>query len=111
MEAKNTTPTLRDNERIIRQSQLDRAIDMCKLFEIKPTLREVLRLSQLLTNFQYDWNLNNYELVKFEQHFNQKTSDKITEHIPHQQTAVTQPSSKGSSPYQLRNAKENKGRL
>jgi hypothetical protein len=111
MEAKNTNPAVRENERIIRQSQLERAIELMKLFEIKPTLREVLRLSQILTNFQYDWNLNHYELVKFEKHFNQVTGEKLLDSIPHHSTdKPLDKQAKGPSSLTLAQAKENKGR-
>lgn len=111
MEAKNTNPALRENERIIRQSQLERAIELFKLFEIKPTLREVLRLSQILTNFQYDWNLSHYELVKFENHFNQITNGKLLDSVPHQVAdKPLEKQSKAPSTFQLAAAKQNKGR-
>lgn len=111
MEAKNTTPPIRENERIIRQSQLERAIEMFELFEVKPTLREVLRLSQLLTNFQYDWNVHNYELIKFENHFKQKANEKLLDSVPHH--VVDKPyekQEKSPSSFQLADAKKNKGR-
>jgi hypothetical protein len=111
MEAKNTNPVLRENEIEIRQTQLQTALDMFHLFQVKPTLREVLRLSQILTNFQYDWNLANYELVKFEKHFGLESSSKLMETIPHingDKPHVKQ--EKGPSPYQLAAAKENKNR-
>lgn len=109
MEAKKQE--LRENERIIRQSQLERAIEMFQLFEIKPTLREVLRLSQILTNFQYDWNLAHYELVKFEQHFQQVTNGKLLDSVPHQVTdKPLDKQAKGPSSFALAQAKQNKGR-
>ena len=111
MEAKNTKPVLRENEMDIRQTQLERALEMFQLFQVKPTLREVLRLSQILTNFQYDWNLANYELIKFEKHFGLISSDKLMETIPHSngdKPHVKQ--EKGPSPYQLSAAKESKNR-
>jgi len=111
MEAKNTNPAVRENERIIRQSQLERAIELFKLFEVKPTLREVLRLSQILTNFQYDWNLSHYELVKFEKYFNQVTNEKLLDSVPHHSTdKPLEKQSKAPSTFQLAQAKENKGR-
>jgi hypothetical protein len=111
MEAKNTNPAVRENERIIRQSQLERAIEMFKLFEVKPTLREVLRLSQILTNFQYDWNLNHYELVKFENYFKQVTNERLLDSVPHHSTdKPLEKQSKAPSTFQLAQAKENKGR-
>ena len=95
MEQKNNEiqfnkPSTRDSEHIIRQSQLERAIELFKLFEVKPTLREVLRLSQLLTDFQYNWNLNSYHLIKFEQHFQQKPNESLLNEAPHIRTGVSQ---------------------
>ena len=101
----------RNGESIIRQSQLERAIEIFKLMEVKPSLREILRLSQILTEFQYTWNLNNYELIKFEKHFNQTTSNELLSSVPH--TSVDKPlekQQKTSSAYQLAEAKKTKGR-
>lgn len=110
MEAKKQE--LRENERIIRQSQLERAIEMFQLFEVKPTLREVLRLSQILTNFQYDWNLSHYELVKFENHFKQVTNEKLLDSVPHQVAdKPLEKQQKGPSTLALAAAKQNKGRV
>jgi hypothetical protein len=111
MEAKNTTASLRENERIIRQSQMERSIELFQLFEVKPTLREVLRLSQLLTNFQYDWNVNNYELMKFENHFKQVADSKLMESIPHINVdKPTRQNDSSVSDYQLSVGKKLKGR-
>lgn len=103
----------RSGECIIRQSQLERAIDLFKLFEVKPSLREVLRLSQILTDFQYSWEINHYEILKFEEHFKQKTNEKLMESIPH--TNPTKPTektgTKSVSEYQTSIAKQLKGKV
>lgn len=101
----------RNGESIIRQSQLERAIEIFTLMEVKPSLREILRLSQILTEFQYTWNLNNYELIKFEKHFNQTTNNELLSSVPH--TSVDKPlvkQERTSSAYQLAEAKKTKGR-
>ena len=59
----------RPSESIIRQSQLERSVEIFTLMEIKPTLKEILRLSQVLTNFQYDWNLQAEEIKMFDKHY------------------------------------------
>lgn len=80
--------------------------------EVKPSLRELLRLSQILTDFQYTWNLNNYEILKFEKHFNQQTSKDLIASIPHQEVdKPLEKQKKAPSAYQLANAKETKGRV
>lgn len=110
MEA-NRQQSKRDGEAIIRQSQLERSIELFQLFEVKPTLREVLRLSQILTNFQYDWNVNNYEILKFEKHFGQSTNDKLLDSVPHvQPDPVTKSKSNPVSDYQSQIAKQLKGK-
>ena len=101
----------RNGESIIRQSQLERAIEIFTLMGVKPSLREILRLSQILTEFQYTWNLNNYELIKFEKHFNQTTNSDLLSGVPH--IAIDKPldkQPKTSSAYQLAEAKKTKGR-
>lgn len=101
----------RNSEGIIRQSQLERAIQIFQLMEIKPSLRELLRLSQILTDFQYTWNLNHYEIIKFEKHFKQETSKSLIDSIPHVEAdkPLTK-RDKAPSQFQLASAKENKGK-
>lgn len=101
----------RNAEGIIRQSQLERAIEIFQLMEIKPSLRELLRLSQILTDFQYTWNINHYEILKFEKHFKQETNTSLLDSIPHHQVdKPLEKQTKAPSQYQLATAKETKGR-
>lgn len=103
----------RDGEAIIRQSQLQRAIELFQLFQVKPTLREVLRLSQVLTDFQYTWELNHYEILNFEQHFKQNASPALMNSTPHQVTSPAQEEKKTKtvSEYQTSVAKQLKGKV
>lgn len=58
----------KDNqELIVRQSQLQRSIELFHLIGIKPSVREVCRLSQILTQFIFDGDVNNPEIKKFEE--------------------------------------------
>jgi hypothetical protein len=54
------------DELIVRQSQMERAIEMFHLLEIKPSVREVCRLSQILTQFIFDGNQNHSDIKQFE---------------------------------------------
>jgi hypothetical protein len=57
----------KDNqELIVRQSQLQRAIELFQLMGIKPSVREVCRLSQILTQFIFDGDQNNPDIKQFE---------------------------------------------
>jgi hypothetical protein len=53
-------------ELIVRQSQLQRAIEMFQLMGIQPSVREVCRLSQILTNFIFEWDEKSEEIKAFE---------------------------------------------
>jgi hypothetical protein len=53
-------------ELIVRQSQLQRAIEMYHLMGIKPSVREVCRLSQILTQFIFDADENHPDIKQFE---------------------------------------------
>ncbi len=68
MEKKPATPKApaSKDELIVRQSQLERAIDMFKLIDYQPSIREVCRLSQILTEFIFTWNENADELKTFD---------------------------------------------
>ena len=68
MEKQNKEAT-RPSESIIRQSQLERSLEVFTLMGIKPSLKEILRLSQILTNFQYDWNLQAEEIKMFDKYY------------------------------------------
>jgi hypothetical protein len=54
------------DELIVRQSQIERAIEMFHLLEIKPSVREVCRLSQILTQFIFDGEVNHPDIKQFE---------------------------------------------
>jgi hypothetical protein len=53
-------------EMIVRQSQLQRSIEIFALLGKKPKLRQILRLSQLLVDFQWTDDLNNDDIKKFD---------------------------------------------
>ena len=57
----------KDNQEIIvRQSQLQRSIEVFQLLGIKPSVREVCRLSQILTQFIFDGDQNHPDIKQFE---------------------------------------------
>jgi|LakMenEpi03Aug12_release.lakeMendotaPanAssembly.Ray.scaffolds.fasta_scaffold349270_4 hypothetical protein len=57
----------KDNQEVIvRQSQLQRSIELFQLLNIKPSVREVCRLSQILTQFIFDGDINNNDIKQFE---------------------------------------------
>ena len=58
-------PVTKD-ELIVRQSQMERSIELFKLLEIKPSVREVCRLSQILTQFIFDGDQNHPDIKQFE---------------------------------------------
>ena len=58
----------KDNqELIVRQSQLQRSIELFQLIGIKPSVREVCRLSQILTDFIFNGDYNSADIKKFEE--------------------------------------------
>jgi len=113
MGAKNINEPTRNGECIIRQSQLERAIELFKLFEVKPTLREVLRLSQVLTDFQYNWELNTYSIMQFENHFKQESKSGLLDIVPHINSKPIEETTKTKtvSEYQKSVAKHLKGKI
>lgn len=61
----------KDNqELIVRQSQLQRSIELFQLMGIKPSVREVCRLSQILTQFIFDGDVNSKDIKQFEKVMN-----------------------------------------
>jgi hypothetical protein len=54
------------DEIIIRQSQLQRSVEIFQLTGRKPSVREICRLSKLLSNFIWTWNEDAEELRKFD---------------------------------------------
>jgi hypothetical protein len=59
----------RNGESIIRQSQLERSVEIFTLLGIQPSLKGILRLSQILVEFQYDWDLQSADIEKFDIHY------------------------------------------
>lgn len=59
----------RNSESIIRQSQLERSLEIFTLLGLKPSLKSILRLSQILVEFQYDWDLESKDIEKFDIHY------------------------------------------
>lgn len=64
------------DELIVRQSQMDRAIQLFHLLELKPSVKEVCRLSQILTEFIFTWDIDNADLNNFNNHVNKINSQK-----------------------------------
>lgn len=54
------------DEVIVRQSQMQRAIELYTLINYQPTVVEVCRLSQILTEFIFTWDLKAKELKDFD---------------------------------------------
>jgi hypothetical protein len=54
------------DEMIVRQSQMERSIELFHLFGIKPSLQEVCRLSQILTQFIFDGDHKSADIKQFE---------------------------------------------
>lgn len=75
MEEKVLPPT--KDEIIVRQSQMQRAIEMYDLLGVRPSIREVCRLSKLLTEFIFTWDLNNEKLKKFDEHITKTMLEQI----------------------------------
>lgn len=69
------------DELIVRQSQMERAIDVCKLLEYKPTLIQLLRISQVLTQFIFDWDLKNPDLRKLSSHIADPSQNELVTQI------------------------------
>lgn len=56
------------DELIVRQSQMERAIELYALLGVKPSVQEVCRLSQILTEFVFSWDTSNEDLKNFSNH-------------------------------------------
>jgi len=57
----------KDNQEVIvRQSQMERSIELFHLLQIKPSVREVCRLSQILTQFIFDGEVSHKDIIQFE---------------------------------------------
>lgn len=70
-----STPT-RD-EIIVRQSQMQRAIEMYALINEKPSLGEVCRLSQLLTEFIFTWDHKSKGIKDFDSYFKLESKEDL----------------------------------
>lgn len=64
------TPT--KDEIIVRQSQLQRAIEIYTLTGQKPSVQEVCRLSQILTEFIFTWDEKSDSIKKFDNHIKEQ---------------------------------------
>lgn len=82
MEKKTTARPPKDNqELIVRQSQMERAIEVFTLINYQPTVREICRLSQILTDFQFNWDLNAKELKDFDDYVMEQKQNIIKSQI------------------------------
>lgn len=60
------------DEIIVRQSQLQRAIEIYTLIGQKPSIQEVCRLSQILTEFIFTWDHKSDDMKNFDKHITGK---------------------------------------
>lgn len=67
------------DELIVRQSQMERAIEIYSLIGEKPSLREICRLSKLLTEFIFTWDENNENLKKFDKNFKLQSKEELND--------------------------------
>ena len=67
------------DELIVRQSQMERAIEMYALLGVQPTVHEVCRLSQILTEFIFNWDTSNEDLKNFSNHIQKQLKNKQDE--------------------------------
>jgi tRNA A37 N6-isopentenylltransferase MiaA len=70
MEQTTRIPT--KDEIIVRQSQLQRAIEIYTLTGQVPSVQEVCRLSQILTEFIFTWDEKSEPIKKFDNHIKEK---------------------------------------
>jgi hypothetical protein len=68
------------DEIIVRQSQLQRAIEIYTLLGQKPSVQEICRLSQILSEFIFTWDEKSESMKKFDKHITgQFKKDLITD--------------------------------
>jgi hypothetical protein len=68
------------DEIIVRQSQLQRAIEIYTLLNQKPSVQEICRLSQILTEFIFTWDLKSDDMKNFDKHITgQLKKDLVTD--------------------------------
>ena len=65
------------DEIIVRQSQMQRAIEMYALIGERPSLGEVCRLSQLLTEFIFTWDHKSEGIKNFDKHFKLESKEDL----------------------------------
>jgi hypothetical protein len=65
------------DEIIVRQSQMQRAIEMYALIGEKPSLAEVCRLSQLLTEFIFTWDYKSKGIKDFDACFKLESKEDL----------------------------------
>lgn len=67
------------DELIVRQSQLQRSIEIFQLTGRKPSIQEICRLSQVLTEFIFTWDHKSEALKNFDKLIlKQELVDKLT---------------------------------
>jgi hypothetical protein len=65
------------DETIVRQSQMQRAIEIYTLIGEKPSLGEVCRLSQLLTEFIFTWDYKSKGIKDFDAYFKLESKEDL----------------------------------
>ena len=76
----NTPRIPTKDEIIVRQSQLQRAIEIYSLIGQRPSIQEVCRLSQILTEFIFTWDLKSDDMKNFDKHITgQLKKDLVTD--------------------------------
>jgi hypothetical protein len=76
----NTPRIPTKDEIIVRQSQLQRAIEIYTLLGQKPSVQEICRLSQILSEFIFTWDEKSEAMKKFDNHINgQLKKDLVTD--------------------------------
>ena len=69
------------DELIVRQSQLQRSIEIFQLTGRKPSVREICRLSKLLSNFIWTWNEDDQDLRNFDKWTGNELKENIVESL------------------------------
>ena len=67
------------DELIVRQSQMERAIELYALLGVTPSVQEVCRLSQILTEFIFNWDTSSEDLKNFSKHIQKQLKNKKDE--------------------------------
>ena len=76
----NTARIPTKDEIIVRQSQLQRAIEIYTLLGQKPSVQEICRLSQILSEFIFTWDEKSEAMKKFDNHISgQLKKDLVTD--------------------------------